>query len=425
MQKEKETCAIFHAIPEMLVGDSSTVRVTDCGAGNYVMEIEGTSLEEYSSYLKRLLQNGFVKYADNGSEGLEHCVWSSTYTKEKLVVTVIHVSKRNRTYITVGKDIPLSKHLFYQDEYVSTNSEDVKTSLHMLELHTYGDSFIIQLKDGHFILDDSGMPMDALYLLEYLESLTPKDEKPVIDAWFITHGHGDHLGAFIAFANNPEYAKRIVVEGVYFSEPSIEVCTTGNALEQVQVGVKGVKECRTCSGAMTPIYRPQVGQRYYFNDITIDVLHTQEQLPLENYRNGFNDSSTWYLYTIEGQKFLHGGDAGRGSVEVVKSTYEQEYLDFDIMTTFHHGQNISESFVDYFNYKTVLYTTFVIGSQTADWKTEENKRMQERAMECLSWGNGAKILTFPYQIGTAVGITPKEWTYHPDREVPTPYKLDV
>ncbi len=389
-------------------------QIGGCGNGVFQIEIKDTTLDDYYCYLKMLEASGFQKYVDNGTDGLDKSVWNTIYQKEDLAVTVIHIRKRNRTYISAKKGTMLSKHLFYKDEYIADNHPGTKTKLHMPELHTYGDSFIIQLKNGHYILDDGGMPADVPYLLDYLEELTPKGEKPIIDGWFISHGHGDHMGALILFDEKPELAERVFVEGVYFSEPEING-------ETVQQGIKGVEKCRTVSGKIPHIYRPQTGQKYYFNDITIDVLHTQEQLPREDYCNGFNDSSTWLLYTIEGQKFLHAADAGRGSIEVVKSTYNQELFDFDIMASFHHGQNIYETYVDYFKYKTVLYTTFLIGSQTANWHTEDNKRMQENALECMSWGDGGKILTFPYQIGTAQSLPMREWIYHPDREKPTVY----
>ena len=220
--------------------------------------------------------------------------------------------------------------------------------------------------------------------------------------------------SIVLLLSSPTIAERIIVEGVYFNEKA-------NSGETVEQGIRGMQNCRTSTGEVTPIYRPQTGQRYYFSDITIDVLHTQEQLPEEEYRGGFNESSTWLLYTIEGQTFLHGGDAGRGAIEVVKGTYDKELLKFDIMATFHHGQNVYDSFVDYFDYTTVLYTTFVIGSQTANWHVDDNLRMQQRAKECLCWGDGTKILSFPYQPGTAESLPMKEWIYHPDRNMPKPY----
>ena len=169
-------------------------QIGKCGGGVFQVELKGTTLEDYESYLATLENSGFTKYVDNGPDGLDKSVWNTIYIKDELVMTVMHIAKRNRTYISAGRDTPLSKHLFYQDKYVAGNRKNAKTTLHMSELHTYGDSFIIQLKNGNYILDDGGMPADVLYLLDYLEELTPEGQKPIIEGWFISHGHGDHLG---------------------------------------------------------------------------------------------------------------------------------------------------------------------------------------------------------------------------------------
>lgn len=407
-------------------GTIDVTHFTDYGAGNYNLEKANTTYADYCSHLTTLESNGFKKYVASVLDGLgndtTNGVWNATYTKEEMVMTVIHVAKTQKTYISIGKDLPLSEHLLYQAKYIEGNKEGAQTTLHMPELHTYGDSFIIQLKNGHFILADGGMSQDTQYLLDYLEELVPVGEKPVIEAWFISHGHNDHIGVFCAFDSHPEYTQRICVEGIYFNEP---FCYDSTKWDVIESGLRGAMNCRTSSGAVTPIYRPQTGQRYYFNDITIDILYTHEQLSVDIYKNDFNESSTWLLYTIEGQTFLHAGDTGEQSISVVKNSYNQAYLDFDVMATFHHGQNVYNSYVDYFKYKTVLYTTFVTDSQTANLNTDANNRMKQNALEndgeYTSWGEGTKILTFPYVVGASQTLPLRTWTYHPDRETPTQY----
>lgn len=178
----------FSEIP-VLYASGVAEPITDCGAGNYNIKIEDVVFENYVSQLETLSASGFIKYVDNGPAGLNGSVWTTTYTKDDLVVTVSYMKKRGCMYISAGKKLALSPHLFYDESYLKGNIAGSKTSLHMLELHTFGDSFVIQLKNGHFIMDDSGMPMDALYLLDYLEKLAPNGEKPIIEAWFISHGH--------------------------------------------------------------------------------------------------------------------------------------------------------------------------------------------------------------------------------------------
>lgn len=389
------------------------------GGQTYVITVDA-NMEEYQNTLQTVEQKGFVKYVDN-CEGFSKEVLSTTYVRELLVLTVIYFVKQSQIQISVSENLPLSEHLYYEDVYVANNRQGAKTVLHMPELFLYGNSFIIQLKNGHFVMNDGGMREDVLYLFDYLESLAPKGEKPVIEGWFISHGHGDHVGVFYDLLKNPKEAERVCVEGFYFSEPDYTICEKFQTEKQVEFGVAGMKLFRTQEGKIPEIYRPQTGQRYYFNDITIDVLHTQEQLPEECYNGGFNDSSTWLMYTIEGQKVMLCGDAAKGSVEWVKSIYNQEDFKVDILATFHHGQNVYSSYVDYFSYKTVLYTTFVVGSQTKGHREEANARMQENAEECVSWGDGTKVLTFPYRVGEAESVPLRRWSYHPDRETPTPF----
>ena len=189
----KAECEIFREIPDISAKNAVIVRLDECGAGNHVMELKNISFEEYRSYLNLLSQNGFMKQVDNGSKGLEESVWNAVYCKDDLVVTVIYIAKKNQCYISVGRKLPISPHLFYQEQYVEGNCKGAKTKLHMLELYHFGNCFVIQLKNGHFIVDDSGLPADALYILDYLEELAPKGEKPIVEAWFISHGHLDHL----------------------------------------------------------------------------------------------------------------------------------------------------------------------------------------------------------------------------------------
>ena len=410
-------------IVQILVATGLTECFVDYGDGVRVLELSDSTEKSYQIYCEAFAKAGFEKKIENYPEIYGNAVYTSSYIKGEEMVTITHITKRGKTYISVKEQGALSEHLFYKESYIEGNLTGAKTKLHMPELHTYGGSFIIQLKNGHFILEDGGMPGDDLYLVDFLESLVPKGEKPVVEAWFITHGHGDHIGALGHFEAVPENGERLCVEGVYFSVPSEKVQKLLSVPHETKYGLEGIEYLRTSEGKVPPLYRPQTGQRYYFNDITVDILHTQEQHLIENYDNGFNDSSTWYLYTIEGQTFLSAGDAGDGSVKVVKETYEQKYLDFDVMATFHHAQNVTKTWVKYFNYTTVLYTTFSNGPQTWNYHEKENVIMRERAQEYMCWGDGRKVLTFPYKVGECECIPPRDWPYEPDRKLQKPYGI--
>lgn len=120
---------------------------------------------------------------------------------------------------------------------------------------------------------------------------------------------------------------------------------------------------RTTKGNPTEIYRPHAGQRYYFGDITVDVMQTMVQVPREKWhrwKKNLNEHSTWYMFTIEGQKFLNSGDADLGAMQGVMSIYDREFLDMEIMAVQHHGINVYQEFTDFIKVKTLLYPYYGI-----------------------------------------------------------------
>lgn len=404
----------FMGIPMMEVESAKHARVDHYGAGTYVTYVEDTTKEDYEAYLRLVEESGFTKHSDNG-EGLDNKVFCATYTKEDFVLTVSYYAMERKTNISFYQDFPLSEHLIYQDSYVEGNKEGAKTTMHMLELRRLGNSFIFQLKNGHFIISDGGMQYDLVYLLDYLESLVPEGEKPLIEAWVISHAHGDHCGALNAFVDLPRNASRVDVEGIYFSEPSwrvLEKCSGGaNAV----IGkLKMVhKFLKTSQGVPTPMYRPQTGQRYYFNDITMDILITQEQVPFEKYKSDINTSSTVCLFTIEGQKCFFSGDIHEEGLDFIRENYSREYLTLDFFTLNHHGFNTSVSFTDYITVQTLLLT---VQNQLPVRKIRETKYFISKVKETMNWGDGTKVITFPYEMGAYETLPCNEWKYHQDEE---------
>lgn len=365
------------------------------GADSFVSVACNVDMQDYKDYLCALEKAGFLKYVVN-EEGLGGTVFSATYTKDEKVVTVTYFAKTGKATISVCPNLPLSNHLLKQD--LSDIKHNVQTKLHMLKLSQMGNSFVIQLKNGHFIISDGGTWDDTEYLLEYMESLVPQGEKPIVEAWVLSHAHSDHVGALYSIPDIKGRAERICVEGVYFSEPNDDVIALFPICAAEVIYTKeAIKELRTSEGEITPIYRPQTGQRYYFYDVTMDIVHSQEHLPIEEYSGDINDSSTWVMFTIEGQKCLFCGDGESGSQKAVMRHYDEAYLELDVFTLPHHGHHTRDEFTDYTTVKTVLAT---VKEQVPAHRMAQNERLKKKANEWLVWGDGTKVLTFPYKTGT-------------------------
>ena len=394
-------------IPAMQSANGKQESIRTSGESSYVVTMQNIKKEEYLAYFDALEACGFVKYAEN-SEGIGQTVFSATFTREDMVLTVAYYALSNEATISfyVG---PLSEHLLYDDSYVADNKEGAQTKLYMMELWRFGNSFVFQLKNGHFIISDGGTFVDLPYLLEFLEARVPEGEKPIIEAWFITHAHGDHCGALMAFIDNTEWMKRIYVNGVYYSEPNNWVGIECGGEIQASRMRWVTRWLLATDGGYAKFYRPQTGQRYYFNDITVDVLLCQDQVPQKDYHGDLNTSSTVCMFNVEGQKLFFSGDIHQEGLRFIVKNYTQEYLDLDFFTLNHHGFNTCKEFTEYVSIKTGLLT---LQHTLPIRMLRETKELIAKTQETMMWGDGTKVITFPYTIGSYETLPQIEWKYN-------------
>ena len=392
-----------------LVPECSAMDAKHYGAGNYVIE-KKTSKAGMREFTNELEIKGFSLYAESS---LDEYVSSKTYTKGRLVLTVTYIEKTETMYISATFDLPLSRHLLKPSE---DEKKEGMVTLHMMEMWLSGNSFLFRLKNGHFLICDGGTDHELRYLIDYMESLTPEGAKPVVDAWLISHGHRDHTGVLRMIVDEDQsLAERMIVNGIYFNEPNDDVmnldsCTRGDYASLRKV----IQYLKDENGETTKTYRPQTGQTYYFGDVTVDILLAQEQLPTEQYSGDLNDSSTWYLFTIEGQRVLIGGDGEVGDMRKIMEIYGKEYMKFDMFSVLHHTLNTWNEFTDYCEVKTVLGTKRgePLHNQAA------NQYLLEQTQEWLRTDDGTRVLSFPYKEGTSECKPHFEWKYHEGRVRP-------
>jgi hypothetical protein len=176
------TVKAFESVPVLFKDGCEISEAYQYGTGYYTISVSDTTKSDYEEYLALLEDKDFKKHSDNGKKGMEEYVYTASFKKDNTIVTVYHLAKYEATYITASQKAKLSDRLVYQESYLEGVTADAKTTVHLMELNDNGNSYVIQLKNGHFIIEDGGNESDAPYLLDYLESLTPKGEKPVIEA---------------------------------------------------------------------------------------------------------------------------------------------------------------------------------------------------------------------------------------------------
>lgn len=426
-EKEVETLSkftdidFFKDVPAIDGDIIAVLDAADYGSLDFVLALQGIGMDNYQDYIELLKDSGYNVYADNGPDGIGKSIYSTYFTKDDLILVVSYMPNTMKAYIYATKDKALSPRLIYDDSYVAGNIEGAKTTLTMHQLgEGGGNSYILQLKNGHFIINDGGDMEEYPALLDYLKSLTPEGEKPYIEGWFISHAHGDHAGFMRRMSYS--YASEVIVEGFYYNAVSDAVAEKLGENSLLDVIPDKMTMFTDAQDNVTPIYRSHAGDRYYFSDINIEVLHTTEQLLLDDYVDNYNVSSTWLLYNIEGQKFLNAADAEVVNIRIVAETMDQSYMDLDMMNVNHHGVNIDLENLDYYKCETLLYSGWCTYTIYYPQEIRDGmlKMQDEYCEEYMSYVYGSIVLEFPYTVGsyrTLPSLHPDFTTHYTERSI--------
>lgn len=308
------------------------------GDDNQVVIIDDTDLEEYAAYRKTLEAAGYTLYTENDITDNKF----ATYVSDKYVVNAGYYAYETASRIIIEPRTTLPK-LESENKY----EKKVQPSFAMLGLEfTSGDSltenglcFIFQLSDGSYIVIDGGFnrARDAKALYDYMREHAPDKNNITIAAWFITHSHGDHNGAWYKFSET--YASKVNLELLIGNFPSDEARLDGGLGTEGSGGPKTMNYVYNYKGA--EFIKAHTGYQFHLRDAKVEILYT-----LESYAPGvlsyFNTSSLIFTIEIAGQKFNILGDASNYGCDIAQKMYG-DYLKADYVQTAHHGYTTGSS----------------------------------------------------------------------------------
>ncbi len=243
-------------------------------------------------------------------------------------------------------------------------------------------SVVVRTAEGKTIVFDGGRyGEDAEYLFKYLQRVTG-DATPHIDAWFMTHAHSDHYGAFRDLVKN--HGSQITLDAFYHRFPTnaevdkyfaaVEPETRKNQISYIYNSVKSLKNAQ--GGAvdiitLNAIHTGKCNSTFDFGDLHIDVLLTFDdikwavdnistkytatwethnadhtsQAPKQLVSENFNNSSTIFRLTVGGKTLMITGDASTVSTIMLERYHKSHASDAgkyyslktDYVTMAHHG----------------------------------------------------------------------------------------
>lgn len=204
----------------------------------------------------------------------------------------------------------------------------MKNAIHMLKSVTnvQMNSFVITTEEGGVILIDGGFEEDADYLLGYLRELTG-EERPHLDAIWLSHAHRDHFTAFIRIMQKRPDA--FSFDKIYFNFPSVQFLASD-------------PDCAFLGEfyALMPKFADKIvivsgGDKYFIRGAEFDVLYSPD---CEITQNVCNNSSIVFRMTLGGKTTLFLGDCGIEAGNKLIRMYGDR-LKSDICQMAHHGQN--------------------------------------------------------------------------------------
>ncbi|MBR3837356.1 MAG: MBL fold metallo-hydrolase [Clostridia bacterium] len=237
------------------------------------------------------------------------------------------------------------------------------------------------LTEHHALIVDGGLMEDASALYELL------CQKGInkIDAWFFTHPHHDHLGAFMAFCRD---RRDVTVERLYLNFPHRETlreCPAHKAhggverqmWEEIWDLLEGPFRQR-----FTTIQR---GDTFFFDELTLNVLRVYNPA-FDRKRNFVNNSSAVFRLDTPSHRLLLLGDLGVEGGEELMRLATPEELDADYTQMAHHGQKgVTRACYEYLRPRRCIWPTPATiwnnigadGPGSGKWDTLETRSWME------------------------------------------------
>lgn len=210
------------------------------------------------------------------------------------------------------------------------------------QINTIGNSYVIQTDDGKVIVMDGGVKEEEGYLRGFIAALGN-----VVDCWFVSHPHPDHIGAFRRILENPQGIRIRQICQSTFSDELLE------REPDYKNEAKKYDEAAKKSGAL--LTEATLGMTISFGHTTFRILGIKNE---ELKSNPYNNSSMVIKVWDPVKSILFLGDAGAEAGDKLLNGNFKNQLNCDYIQMSHHGQNgVSMDFYRKVKFRACLWPT--------------------------------------------------------------------
>ena len=188
--------------------------------------------------------------------------------------------------------------------------------------------YIIRTANNSLIIVDGGRDKDAELVLNYIN----KYGNGKVDYWFITHPHGDHVGALTELLEIED----IQIENLCYSYNTIDWYEKYDP-RGYEAESKAIKSLE--SNKIINKIQPKKGQIIDIDNLRCDIIRVSNPEIINSGDDNGNDSSMVFKFTATdiNKSMLFLGDAFKQvSIELMENP---DILKSDVVQMAHHGQN--------------------------------------------------------------------------------------
>lgn len=338
-------------IPEFRGGKYQSVY--EVGNDNMQMHYTEADPDYIDSHVKKMENAGFTVKEDN------------TIGKNRYITFLSEEGAVYFNYYNYNDSVSVVTDAFSETVYKKEEPEYTKITETTLAAMTLdyakreltdgnGESFVITLEDGRYIIIDGGYNYDAVNMYKFLKDNNKRtDGKIHIAAWILSHAHGDHYGCFSQFTS--DYGKEVKVDYL-IATPGVSTMYKNGYDDFLEKNLARIaEETFGCE-----VIRPHTGNTLTFCNVEFQFLYTAEDYGIAQ---GFgtitseNNASLVFRMTVNGQTVLFTNDAEKRVSEMLCDTYG-EALKSDVFQMNHHGAGgCIKQLCEYVNPDFSLWTT--------------------------------------------------------------------
>lgn len=262
--------------------------------------------------------------------------------------------------------------LIFSIVFVVNNSKSIELTQLKNNIHRQMMGYIIKTKNDKIIVIDGGTTEDFQNLENKIYELGG-----TVDAWFLTHAHDDHTGAFTKIVDN----QNINIKNIYVSLNNIEWYET---YEPNRADFsKQLIEILNRTDLKEKVKSPDLNEIINIDGIKIEILGIKNPEIVEN---AGNEQSMVMKFETGKTSLLILGDTGKKSSEKLLNTQKSK-LKSDIVQVSHHGQDgATKELYETINPSICLWPTPDYlwnnnngeGENTGPWKTFETRNWMEQ-----------------------------------------------